>query len=108
MSEKDAAIGRELMKDELETTNKYERMADHADDPEVKEVVRDVADEEKVHTGEGAAIVAENDKRAVPAMKEGVKEAGRMLGFKDMLKKAIDEKDAEKGMPPMRAIIIYF
>ena len=79
MTKKDAALGRELMIDELKTTNKYECMADKADDPGVAEVIRDVADEEKVHTGEGAAIVATNDPRAKPAMQEGVKEAAEHI-----------------------------
>jgi rubrerythrin len=80
------------MIDELETINKYESMADNADDPKVAEVIRDVADEEKVHTGEGAAIVAANDPRAKPAMEEGVKEATKMAGFKDMYDEAMAEK----------------
>ena len=79
MSKTDAALGRELMKDELDTTSKYERMADMADNEGTAEVIRDVADEEKVHTGEGAAIVAANDPRAKPAMLEGVKEASEYI-----------------------------
>lgn len=79
MTEKDAALGRRLMIDELKTTNLYEQMADEADDEATADVIRDVADEEKVHTGEGAAIVAANDPRAKPAMKEGVKEAAEHI-----------------------------
>ena len=78
MTEMDARIGRKIMVDELNTINAYESMADNADDPKVAEVVRDIADEEKVHTGEGAAIVAENDPRAEPAMKEGLEEVGEI------------------------------
>jgi len=85
MTKKDAQLGRELMIDELKTTVKYENMADQADDKGTAEVIRDVADEEKVHTGEGAAIVAANDKRATPAMKEGLKEASEHIpSFKEV------------------------
>lgn len=100
MTDKDAAIGRKLMVDELNTVNEYEAMAEHAS-PDVAKVVRDVADEEKVHAGEGAAIVDANDPRARPAMEEGVKEARKIMKFEDMLKKAIDDKDGEKGYPPL-------
>ena len=89
MTDKDAAIGRKVMVDELNTINSYEAMADHAS-PEVAEVVRDIADEEKVHVGEAGAIIAAHDKRAVPAMKEGVKEARKVMGelpsFDSMMK----------------------
>ena len=79
MTENDARIGRKIMVDELNTINEYESMAENADDPKVAELVRDIADEEKVHTGEGAAIVAENDPRAKEAMEEGLEEAGEIL-----------------------------
>ena len=98
MTENDARIGRKVMVDELNTINAYESMADNADSPEVADLVRDIADEEKVHTGEGAAIVAANDPRAEPAMKEGVAEASE---FGMMLRKAIAEKDSQRG-PPRR------
>ena len=79
MTENDARIGRKIMVDELNTINEYESMAENADDPKVAELVRDIADEEKVHTGEGAAIVAENDPRAKEAMEEGLEEAEEIL-----------------------------
>lgn len=78
MNNIDAQLGRKLMVDELETVNQYEAMADHAS-PEVAEVIRDVADEEKVHAGEGAAIVGASDDRAEPAMEEGLQEAARLM-----------------------------
>ena len=100
MTNIDAHLGRELMKDELETTNKYEAMAEQAS-PAVAEVIRDVADEEKVHAGEGAAIVAGADPRAKPAMLEGVEEARSIMKFEDMLRKSNEDKDRERGYPPM-------
>ena len=101
MTNIDAQLGRKLMIDELETTNQYEVMADNAENPKVAEVIRDVADEEKVHAGEGAAIVAGADPRAEPAMKEGVNEARDIMGFEDMLRKSNEKKDKERGYPPM-------
>lgn len=100
MSDKDAVIGRKIMVDELETINEYEAMAENAS-PEVAKVVEDIIDEEKVHVGEAGAIIADNDKRALPAMKEGVKEARDIMGFEEMLKKAVEERDRDKGYPPM-------
>lgn len=101
MTDKDAAIGRKVMVDELNTINQYEAMADHASSG-VAKVVRDIADEEKVHVGEAGAIVAEHDKRAVPAMKEGVKEARTIMkSFNEMLTEAIKKSDEGKGYPPM-------
>lgn len=100
MTDKDAAIGRKVMVDELETINSYEAMADHAS-PEVAKVVRDIADEEKVHVGEAGAIIADHDKRALPAMEEGVKEARKIMKFEDMLRESIAKKDSEKGYPPL-------
>ena len=100
MTDKDAAIGRKVMVDELETINSYEAMAEHAS-PKVAKVLEDIIDEEKVHVGEAGAIIAENDKRALPAMEEGVKEARDTMGFEEMLKKAVEEKDKDKGYPPM-------
>lgn len=101
MTDKDAAIGRKVMVDELETINQYEAMANHASS-DVAKVVRDIADEEKVHVGEAAAIVDGHDKRARPAMEEGVKEAKVIMkSFNEMLTEAIAKSDAGKGYPPM-------
>lgn len=89
MTDKDAAIGRKVMVDELDTINRYEAMADRAS-PEVADLVRDIADEEKVHVGEAAAIVDEHDSRARPAMLEGVEEArahmSELPSFESMMK----------------------
>lgn len=74
MTEKDARIARTVMVDELNTINKYEAMAENADSEEVRDVVKDIAREEKVHTGEGAALLDKADPEAKPAMLEGVKE----------------------------------
>ena len=74
MTEKDARIARTVMVDELNTINKYEAMADNADSEKVRDVVKDIAREEKVHTGEGAALLDKADPEAKPAMLEGVKE----------------------------------
>jgi len=79
MTDTDARVAREIAIDELKTTNKYEALADAADDPKVKDVVRDIAREEKVHTGEAAAILDKKDEEATPAMKEGLDEAREML-----------------------------
>lgn len=75
MTEKDAQLGRTLMTDELDTINKYKRMADSADNPHTKAVLNDVAEEEKVHVGEGANIVDRNDPSARKKMTEGYNEA---------------------------------
>ena len=101
MTFRDAQMARKLMTDELETTNQYEAMAVNADSPATAKLLQDIADEEKVHAGEGAALLAQNDSRAEPAMREGVKEARDIMKFEDMLKKSNEEKDRERGYPPM-------
>ena len=95
MTDSDAAIGRKIMVDELNTINDYEDMAQNAS-PKVAKVIEDVIDEEKVHVGEAGAIIADNDKRAVPAMKEGVKEARHIMkSFDEMLEESFEK--AGKG-----------
>ena len=117
MNATDAQLGRKVMTDELETVNQYEAMADNAADPGVAEVIRNIADEEKVHAGEAAAIVGQSDDRAEPAMREGLEEAQEMLGvrplheemmiiakssFSDMISDAFQKKN--KGWTPDRQV----
>lgn len=120
MNATDAQLGRKVMTDELETVNQYEAMADNAADPGVADVIRDIADEEKVHAGEAAAIVGQSDDRAEPAMKEGLEEAQEMLGvrplheemmiiakssFSDMISESFEKKgrrEAKTGVDDKR------
>jgi rubrerythrin len=59
---------------EYEATNLYERMAEQVKDPKVKELLLDVAREEKVHIGEFEEMLNKLDPEHKPSLKEGADE----------------------------------
>lgn len=71
----DAGKAREGLIDELETINNYEEMASETSDPKLKAQFEEITDDERVHVGNFAEMVSENDPKAEPMMKEGLKEA---------------------------------
>lgn len=87
----DAGKAREGLIDELETINNYEEMASETSDPKLKAQFEEITDDERVHVGNFAEMVSENDPKAEPMMKEGLKEAKefgkayRLYSFQEMI-----------------------
>ncbi len=65
---------------ELDAINFYEQMAEYTDDDHVKEVLLEVAKEEKEHVGEFQTLLLEKDPQQVEEMEEGKEEVMEMLG----------------------------
>ncbi len=65
---------------ELDAINFYEQMAEYTDDENIKEVLLDVAKEEKEHVGEFQTLLLEKDPQQVEEMEEGKEEVMEMLG----------------------------
>jgi len=67
---------------ELDAINLYEQMADLTDNKNLKEVLLDVAKEEKTHVGEFQTMLLKEDKEQVEELEAGKKEVEE-----DILKK---------------------
>ncbi|MBS3816312.1 MAG: ferritin-like domain-containing protein [Candidatus Thermoplasmatota archaeon] len=65
---------------ELDAINFYEQMAEYTDDDQIKEVLLDVAAEEKEHVGEFETMLLERDEQQVEMGEEGKEEVREMLG----------------------------
>ncbi|MEF8833022.1 MAG: ferritin family protein [Candidatus Thermoplasmatota archaeon] len=65
---------------ELDAINFYEQMAEYTDDDHIKEVLLEVAKEEKEHVGEFQTLLLEKDPQQVEEMEEGKEEVLEMLG----------------------------
>jgi len=65
---------------ELDAINFYEQMAEYTEDEHIKEVLLDVAKEEKEHVGEFQTMLLEKDPQQVEEMEEGKEEVMEMLG----------------------------
>lgn len=76
----DREILRFALAAELDAINFYEQMASYTDDEDLKEVLMDVAEEEKEHVGEFQTLLLELDKEQVEMMEEGKEEVEEMLG----------------------------
>ena len=59
---------------EWDAVNLYEEMAEVADDPEVRELLLDIASEERVHVGEFCALLAIVDPEGAADLEEGKEE----------------------------------
>lgn len=70
----DREMLREAIIAEYDATNLYEQMAIRASNPEVKRVMRHVAQEEKVHVGEFEAVLEKLDPEHEPSKEEGEEE----------------------------------
>ena len=75
-NERDKKIANLGMIAELDASNFYETMAELATHPELKEVLLDVAREEKVHFGEFEAMIEMLDNDFEDAEEEGEEEVG--------------------------------
>jgi len=63
---------------ELDAVNFYEQMAAMTENAKVKEVLMDIAREEKTHVGEFQTLLLELDQEQVKEMEEGKKEVEEM------------------------------
>lgn len=59
---------------ELDAVNLYEQLAVMTDDKKIKEVLLDIAKEEKTHVGEFQALLLKIDKEQVEELKKGKEE----------------------------------
>lgn len=69
--ERDKAMLRLSMTAELDAVNLYMRFADLASDESIREIMIDVADEEKVHVGEFQALLEDADENYEDKIGEG-------------------------------------
>lgn len=65
---------------ELDAINLYEQMANLANDKNLKDVLMDVAREEKTHVGEFQAMLLKMDEEQVEELKKGKEEVKEILG----------------------------
>lgn len=56
---------------ELDAVNLYEQLASMTDDKDIKEVILNIAKEEKTHMGEFQTLLLKNDKQQVEELKKG-------------------------------------
>lgn len=63
---------------ELDAVNLYEQMAALTDNKEVKEVLLDIAKEEKTHVGEFQTLLLREDEQQVQEMEKGKVEVDEM------------------------------
>ena len=82
MTDKD--LDREILRAaiiaELDAVNLYEQMAAMTKDKHIREVMLDVAKEEKTHVGEFQAMLLRKDEEQKKELLEGEKEVKEMLG----------------------------
>jgi len=73
-SSSDKQILRAAILSELDTINLYEQLADEANDSKIKDILLDVAREEKTHIGEFQALLKEIDEEYAEELKNGKRE----------------------------------
>lgn len=64
---------------ELDAINFYEQLAEKTNNEDIKEVLLDVAKEEKEHVGEFEALLMEEDLEQVDQSQEGKEEVEEMI-----------------------------
>lgn len=74
-NEKDKQIARISMMAELDATNLYEKLALQATNKDLKEILQDIANEEKVHAGEFEYMLEQLDPEWEDMEDEGEEEA---------------------------------
>jgi len=65
---------------ELDAINLYEQMAAMTDNENLKEILLDIAKEEKTHMGEFQALLLKKDKEQAKELEEGKKEVEELTG----------------------------
>lgn len=76
----DREILRFALAAELDAINFYEQMAEYTDDDLLKQVLLEVAKEEKEHVGEFQTLLLKLDKQQVEEMEEGKEEVEELMG----------------------------
>ena len=66
---------------ELDAVNLYEQLAAATDNEKIREVLLDVAKEEKTHVGEFQTMLLREDKEQVEELKKGKEEIEKELGL---------------------------
>lgn len=79
---KDMSILRLALIAEFDAASLYERMADEASDKNIKKVLLDIANEEKVHIGEFESLLESVDSEHEKNEDEGKKEVEKLTGVK--------------------------
>lgn len=64
---------------ELDAINLYEQMAVMTENENIKEILLDIAKEEKTHVGEFQALLLREDKEQVKELEEGKKEVDELI-----------------------------
>ncbi|MFW6110328.1 MAG: demethoxyubiquinone hydroxylase family protein [Patescibacteria group bacterium] len=64
---------------ELDAVSLYEQLAAMTDDPDIKEILKDIAKEEKTHVGEFQALLLERDEEQVEELEAGKEEVKEEL-----------------------------
>jgi rubrerythrin len=59
---------------ELDAVSLYQQMAEMTDDPQIREILLDIAREEKTHVGEFEALLLKHDQEQVEELKKGARE----------------------------------
>ncbi|MFP4050991.1 MAG: ferritin family protein [Thermoplasmata archaeon] len=75
----DREILRFALAAELDAINFYEQMAEYTDDKLLKQVLLEVAKEEKEHVGEFQTLLLRLDKQQVDEMEEGKEEVEELM-----------------------------
>jgi rubrerythrin len=78
----DREILRSSMIAELDAINLYEQMADMTQNGDIRNLLLDVAKEEKTHVGEFQTLLLREDKEQEEELEEGRKEVEALLGRK--------------------------
>lgn len=78
-SRDEALFIREAIIDELEAINNYEKYIESSDNEEVREVLRDIRDEEKVHVGELIKLLSIVNPKEADLIIEGSEEVRELL-----------------------------
>lgn len=79
---KDMSILRLALIAEFDAASLYERMANEASDKNIKKVLLDIANEEKVHIGEFESLLEDIDPDHEKNEDEGEKEVEKLTGIK--------------------------
>lgn len=92
------------MKEEAEAADLYIKRAKKVDDPQAREVYRDIAKEEMAHMGEAAQLLANADPELAAEVPKGMEEVRQMVGegsktpegWEPDIDSAIEERNKEK------------
>jgi rubrerythrin len=82
IDDRDKEIIRVAIIAELDAVNLYEELAAMTNKEEIREVLLDIAREEKTHVGEFHTLLLAEDEEQVEELKKGMKEVEELIGSK--------------------------